>query len=185
MKKEVWAPVKDYAGYYEVSNTGRIRSVPRTIVANDKFMKPCIENRGGKELSQEICGERKVRRVVLYKDGNRDRRLVHRVVAEAFIPNPYNKTQINHIDGNPSNNNVENLEWNTPKENQWHSRNILKNDPNKTKKRPVLCIDTGEVFPSVHEAQRVYGKNSHIWAAASGIRKSAAKKKWTFVKDNG
>lgn len=183
MKKEVWAPVKGYVGYYEVSNTGRVRSVPRMIVANDRFMKPCMEKRSGKELSQEVNGKRMVRRVILHKNGNAERKLVHRIVAEAFIPNPENKTQINHIDGNPSNNNVENLEWNTPKENQWHSRNILNNDPNKTRKRPVLCIDTGEVFPSVCEAQRVYGKNAHIWEAASGIRRKAAKKKWSFIKD--
>lgn len=183
MKKEIWAPVKAYVGYYEVSTTGKVRSIPRTIVANDRFMKPCIENRGGRELSQEVNKRRGVKRVVLYKNGISERKLVHRVVAEAFIPNPEDKPQINHIDGNPSNNNVENLEWCTAKENQWHSLNILKNDPNITKKRPVLCVDTGEVFPSIREAQRVYGKNAHIWEAASGRRKKAANKKWMFIKE--
>lgn len=179
---EKWQPIKGYEGYYEVSSFGRVKAVTRKIYAHDRFMNPCVEVKKERELLLD-SNRQGYKRVTLSKNGTRDRRAVHRLVAEAFLSNPEDKSQVNHIDGDPSNNNVKNLEWNTPKENQWHSRNILKNDSNVTKKRPVLCVDTGEVFPSIREAQRVYGKNTHIWEAASGRRKKAANKKWNFIKE--
>ncbi len=64
-------------------------------------------------------------RVYLYKDGKRKHHKVHRLVAHAFIPNPENKGQINHKDGNKKNNSVTNLEWVTDEENKLHRKQIL------------------------------------------------------------
>lgn len=82
--------------------------------------------------------------VDLYSKGKHKRKYVHRLVAEAFIPNPENKPYINHIDGNPHNNNVDNLEWCTSKENSVHKTEVL----GKGNIRPVRCVETGIIYRS-------------------------------------
>lgn len=106
MPKEIWKPIKDFEELYEVSNLGRVRSLRRNII-----MKSRIRDDG-----YVAC--------VLSNGGKVQGKLVHRLVAEAFIPNHENKPEVNHIDGNKQNNNVKNLQWVTPSENQKHSINI-------------------------------------------------------------
>lgn len=96
---EEWRPVKDYIDYF-VSNWGRIKSLKS---GKERILKPGI-NKGHLQVE-------------LRKDGEGHNKQVHRLVAEAFIPNPENKPYVDHIDGNPLNNNVSNLRWATPKEN--------------------------------------------------------------------
>lgn len=106
MKKfvlEIWKDVVGYEGLYQVSNLGRVKSII--------FPK----NKDGKILKQRI--RKGYLRIQLYKNKIAKDFGVHRLVALAFIPNPYNKPEIDHIDGIPSNNNVSNLKWCTPKEN--------------------------------------------------------------------
>lgn len=107
--KEIWKDIKDYEGLYQVSNLGRIKSFPRngTQTNNIKILMLKLNH--------------KYYHVTLSKDNERIDKLVHRLVAEAFIPNPENKPQVNHKDGNKLNNNVNNLEWNTCVENVQHS----------------------------------------------------------------
>ena len=105
---EEWRPIEGYEGLYEVSNTGLIRSLDR-FVGNRNRIK-------GKILSINIkkggyCS------VVLSKYGKMKGYQVHRLVAQAFIPNPDNLPQVNHIDEDKSNNCVDNLEWCTAKYN--------------------------------------------------------------------
>lgn len=106
---EQWVDIKGFDGKYQVSNTGKVRSLC--------YKKPRI-------LSQYNTGKyRNYKEVKLYKGGRGtdDGYKVHRLVAEAFIPNPDNKPQVNHIDGNTFNNDVSNLEWVTNSENQKHA----------------------------------------------------------------
>jgi len=115
MSKEIWKHVKGYKGYYEISNLGNIRSVTRTVPRGEQKvtfkgvnLKTAVQNKGYEYLT-------------LYKHSKGRRKYIHRLVAEAFIPNPKNKPQVNHIDCIRLNNNVTNLEWVTPLENSIHA----------------------------------------------------------------
>ena len=137
MQNECWKPIKDYEGIYEVSNYGRVKSLERVIynsgtknglyTIHEKIIKQRINKKryGYCELS-------------LHKNGKEKRFKVHRLVAEAFIPNPNNLPEVNHIDGNKENNHILNLEWVTPSENQKH-RHKLGN--NKTSQKRVGKFD--------------------------------------------
>lgn len=112
---EIWLPIKNYN--YEVSNLGNIRNKKNhNILTNFDY------NRMG------------YIRVVLYKNNQRKRFFIHRLVAESFIPNPQNKGQVNHKDGNKQNNKLENLEWVTCSENGLHYYRVLRGSDYKNKK---------------------------------------------------
>ena len=114
MVKEIWKDIEDYEGYYEVSNMGRVRSLDRIVRKNN-----------GAKLSKGVVLKGDIARgyvrVMLHKEGVIKRFLIHRLVAKAFIPNPENKPQINHINRIKNDNIVENLEWCTQKENMQHA----------------------------------------------------------------
>lgn len=99
----------------KVSDDGKIYTLDHSYLRKNGR----LDNRKGKQLRPSV-DKYGYERVVLTKDGIRKTYLVHKLVALAFIPNPENKTTINHIDGNKRNNNVSNLEWATEKENQNH-----------------------------------------------------------------
>jgi hypothetical protein len=119
--------------------------------------------------------------VEISSNGTRHKLAVHRLVATAFHSNPDNLPQVNHVDGNPSNNNADNLEWINGSANQMHSRYILGNETG-FKDTPVMCIETGEVFISTRDAWRKTGINySHICECAKGKRKTAGGFKWGYA----
>lgn len=109
---ERWKPVKDYEGFYEVSNHGQVRSLSK----QDRLGR----SKEGKIKAQ--CNNGTGYMVVNLKvDGKQKMKTVHRLVAETFIPNPLDLPEVNHIDGNKQNNCVENLEWCTHSENTKHA----------------------------------------------------------------
>ena len=108
MIEEIWKPVIGYEGLYEVSSYGRVKSL----------CKYDSRNRFREERILKLCANRLGYLKVGLSSNNKTKKyLVHRIVAEAFIPNPNNLPIINHRDENPSNNNVDNLEWCTAKYN--------------------------------------------------------------------
>ena len=109
MPQEIWRDT-EYPGY-QVSNLGRVYSVPRKRVRGRFLSK---NDNGNGYMSVMFC-----------VDGMPKRLYVHRLVAKAFLPNPDNKTEVNHKDGNKKNNRVENLEWVTRSENAIHLRDVL------------------------------------------------------------
>lgn len=118
--EEIWKPVVGYEGYYEVSNLGRVRSIPRTVIyKNGKTQGNYVGQILKHDTANGKAGPYKSVRLCI--NNKPKRKSVHRLVAEAFIPNPFNKPNVNHIDCDPSNNIVSNLEWCTQKENIAHS----------------------------------------------------------------
>lgn len=103
---EVWADVKGFEGKYRISSIGRVRSVKRDIILRPGNSRGYHNVTLSNGIAKKSTG-------------------VHRLVAQAFIPNPDNKPSVNHIDGNKINNSVGNLEWCTQAENLSHAFQVL------------------------------------------------------------
>lgn len=154
-----WLPVVGFEGLYEVSESGMIRSLDRwkDNHSTKQFIKGAIKSTRVQNSGYVITD--------LYKDGKSKTVKVHRVVAQAFIPNYDNKPTVNHEDGNKENNDVSNLKWMTFSEQNEHfyargfksESNIKKavnamNEANSTK---LKCLENGMEFKSQSEASRL------------------------------
>lgn len=144
-----WSDIDGFSDY-EVSKNGEVYSR-----LSGKVMTPKSNGKG--YLSVELC-----------KNGKKFTKGIHRLVAKAFIPNPENKPEVNHRDGDKSNNQLSNLEWNTSAENIAHAcSNGLRVS------RKVRIIETGEVFNTVAECARYLDiSRSHIYECMDGKIKS-------------
>lgn len=140
--KEIWKDIEGYEGIYQVSNLGRVRSLNYWNKKIIHILKEFTDKRGYKL----IC--------LYFKE--RKTHQVHRLVAEAFIPNPNNLPQVNHIDGDKTNNNINNLEWCSCKDNIIHAHKTGLHKPNTTRKRPVYCKEENKYFESLNEAGRYF-----------------------------
>lgn len=187
---EIWKDVKGYEGIYQVSNKGRIKSLSR--YERGRNGKPCF--RKEKILKGQVS-QYGYRRIQLFKDSKVKFPGVHRVVAEAFIPNPENKPQVNHKDGNKLNNNVENLEWVTQSENMKHALELGLYKPNvesaRKKANKVRLTKVNQYdfngnylrsFNSVKEAAKHVGVHqSGISNNLRGVSKSAGGYVWKYA----
>lgn len=175
LRQEVWKDIKDYEGLYQVSNLGNVRSLNYNHTNKVKVLIP--------------KKNRKYWYVCLHRNNKQYYHTIHRLVAETFIPNPENKEQVNHIDGNKYNNNVDNLEWCTQTENIRHAMNtgLLKlrgADNPRSKSVQQLDLDGNilKTYGSIREAGRELNKTcTSIANVCKGIRKTAYGYKWKFV----
>lgn len=153
---------------YEVSNTGKVRSLDYKNTGKIKELTQ-IKDRYGYLV------------VTLRLNGKTKQVKIHRLVAIAFIPNnDKTKTQVNHIDENKENNHVSNLEWVTHGENIQHGTGNERRA--KTQAKRVRCIETGRIFDSIQQASRELGlKDSNIIACCKGKAKTCGKLHWEYV----
>ena len=186
---EIWKPIKGYEGLYEISNRGSIKSLEREI-----------GNNGGIAIKKEAILTPQQIRCGYYRigltDENKKRKmfLVHRLVATAFIPNPQNKSEVNHIDGNKKNNNLENLEWCTRGENLKHAykTNLRTTEASKNNfkkmiekhKRKVIQKDINQniinEFKSIKEASKITETSIISVCKHKGYYKTAGGYIWEY-----
>ena len=141
---DLWRKIDGHS--YSISNTGKVRN-DRT----GKILKPTV-----------VCG---YEQVALWENYKVSHKLVHRLVATAFVKNPLNKPEVNHKNGDKRSNSADNLEWVTRSENQWHRYNVLGHrghnpsvkEANEKTKKPVRCIETGQSYKSVTDAAKAFG----------------------------
>lgn len=143
-------------GMYWVSNLGRIKN------SKGKILTPRLSSNGYYNIG-------------LYKNGKCKAKTIHRLVAETFLDNPDNKPEVNHKDENRLNNQSSNLEWCDRKYNQHYGHALQKIS------KPVQCVETGVIYPSISEASR---KNNipiaNIYKVCVGQRHTAGGFHWVY-----
>lgn len=174
MKKEYWKPVVGYEGLYEVSNYGRIKSFDTYRKGNNGSIR-CCKGRILK-LRTDKYGYFKV---VLYKNNKPKTFTVHRLVAEAFLPNPDNLPCVNHKDECKTNNNVNNLEWCNIKYNiNFGTRN---EKVSKKLSKPVLQYTLDGQFVREWPSTMECGRNGFNHSAVAACCRGELKKYKDFI----
>ena len=195
----IWRPVLGFEGYYEISNTGIVRSVNRIVSGKNGS----VRHIPGVIMTQQT-NHKGYKCVILHKYGEHYTKFIHRLVAEAFIDNPFKLPQVNHIDTDKTNNHVENLEWITNEDNHKHAiahgcydgfsdkqlQSLLIKQKQAVEKirRPVEQYDLDgnylASFESMLEAERKTGcNNSKICACCKENRKQAYGYIWKYKGD--
>ena len=155
LNSEVWKDIQGYKGLYKVSNLGRVKSLNR-IVTYKNGVKRLYK---GKILNL-LMNKSGYFKVFLCKGNSVKQRYVHQLVAQAFIPNPNNLLEVNHIDEDKSNNRVSNLEWCTREYNCNYGTAIKRRA--KALSKPIIMCDMNgnelKEFCSAYEAERFLEK---------------------------
>jgi hypothetical protein len=166
---EIWRGISGFESTHQVSNFGRVRSLDRIFIRKNgriqpvkgRILKIFIDDEGYGSVGWSV-------------EGRVGGGLVHRLVAESFIPNPENKPEVNHKDGVKSHNWVDNLEWVTSAENRAHAiaqglrptdtelmtkmTELARLAPNGRSK-PIRCVTTGKEYKNISQAARETGMN--------------------------
>lgn len=172
--EEIWKDIRGYEGLYQISNLGRVKSFHKWKRAS------CVDE----YILSPTTADNDYANVTLYKDLKRKKFLVHRLVAEAFIPNPENLPHINHKDENKLNNNVDNLEWCTPLYNNCYG--TAKFRAIMTKGKPVgqyLINDQWlATYANISVASELSGvPHKEIYQCVSGRLHSAGGFVWKYL----
>jgi hypothetical protein len=200
LKGEVWLPILNFENRYLVSNMGRVWALRKEVSSNTKITKRSKNQRkthieGHFIKPYNINGTYKQ---VCLCNGKTYKKSVHRLVATAFIPNTKNYPVVNHKNGNPSDNRIENLEWCTQGENLKHSFRVLGRKPSKTNLGKTRSMSNNAVIIHQYNINGEYittfncildamdatfqKSSSNIWAVANGLRKKAGGYVWKYNK---
>lgn len=167
LANEEWRDIKGWEGYYQVSNLGRVRSLDRIIELPCKrwggYMKRPVKSCIRKQKKSRID---KYVRVILSKNHEEKTYLVHRLVAEAFIPNDNNFLYINHKDENPANNRADNLEWCTCSYNLKYGSHPIKFGMSKGRPVEQMTLD-GVVVARYYNAYEAERQSSGFFSKSS------------------
>lgn len=173
---EIWKDIEGYEGLYQVSNLGRVKSLARTCKSKGNGIRDVTERI--RKTTINNCG---YVMVSLHKDKKIKNCAMHRLVANAFIDNPNNLPQINHKDGDKTNNQSDNLEWITSSDNNKHKFNELGYRPHNCKK---IRRSDGLEFDSAAEAARyMNGYAGHLSQVCNGSRNKAYGYGWEYIGD--
>lgn len=172
--KEKWKDIKGYEGLYQISSLGRVKSLARSTknqyCKSNYIMKSEVQKSGYKKIG-------------LYKNRKQTYFSIHRLVAEAFIPNPNNYPCVNHKDENKNNNNVINLEWCTYEYNNCYGTRLLR--LSNSRKKKVAQYDKKnnllKIWESEEEAIKTLGISNHIYDVCNNLRKTCGGYKWKFL----
>ena len=191
LNNEVQKDIHGYEGLYQVSNLGRVKSLDRIVTRKDGRKQL---HRG--KLIKSYCNNKGYYIIRLCKGCKMKHMLMHRLVAQAFIPNPDNLPEVNHIDEKPSNNRVTNLEWCTRDYNMNYGTikerksKALLGGKSPNAKAVIMFDKQGnklKEFDSVSNAERYLGKpyiHTHISDCCRGDRKSAYGYIWKYKENN-
>lgn len=168
-ESEVWKDVVGFEGFYKVSDKGRIYSVERVNSRGNRC--------GGRMLKPKYNGKG-YPHVDMFKNGKSKTKTVHRLVAEAFLPNPKSLPHVNHIDEVKDNNELSNLEWCTIKYNMNHGTLKERLSQAQSKKVRAVNTKTSEVltFNSAKEAERKGYGSGAVSMACRGVYKDSTGK---------
>lgn len=176
---EEWRDITGYEGMYQVSNLGHVRSLDRVVNSRPGLKQSLC----GKALKINNCAGYSV--VGLHKNGITKNKLVHRLVAIAFLTKPFGKNYINHKDYDPSNNRVDNLEWCTQAENIAYSMGHIREGKRKNQGRPVIAINvvTGNMFEfeCMNDAEKYGFSQGSVGMCCQGKRKTHKGYKWFYA----
>lgn len=150
--EEIWKDIEGYEGLYQVSSLGRVRGLDR--YSGSKFIRGQLL-RGAKSNRGYLC-------VLLWNNKKKKKYSVHRLVAEAFIPNPFLKPCVDHIDTDKTNNTVMNLRWVTHQENMLNSITYRQNiTQHQSKKKRIECFTLDGEFVKNYESIISVRKDGH------------------------
>ena len=175
---EVWKSIKGYEGLYEISSFGRVRSCERRV----EYFNPKYNKITGHKIESKIkkpsTKDNGYLQITLYKNNKGKNCYIHRLVAEAFIPNPLNKRTVNHKDFDVANNNINNLEWCTYSEQEKHKADNGRLAPKNTRKIIVTYNDNTSIeSDNICKSARILGiHRDTIYNIIKGLKSKSAEK---------
>ena len=173
LPKQIWKDIPGFEGKYQVNQVGQVRSLNYNRTGKVRRLSPGLITNGYLQVG-------------LYKDSKCKLYLVHRLVAQTFIPNPNNYSEVNHKDENKANNTVWNLEWCCRNYNMnYGTRNKRVSEVHR---KPIIMLDMNNnilaCFYSLQDASEYVGKprdNDNVGACARGRKKTAFGYKWAYI----